>query len=277
MIIDIHTHIYPDHLAARTLGAVQGRAGVKARTDGTLDGLLRSMRAAGIDLAVVSSIATRPEQVGTIHQWLAGIRHDGILRLATMHPDLPITPDRTSALKAQGFKGFKLHPDYQGFFVDERRIFPFYEAAQAAGMPILFHVGVDPGLPQMVRSTPGRLAQVHREFPDLCIIAAHMGGKGIYAETEEYLLGSAIYFDTSFVLQEMPIDLLERFFIRHPIERFLFGTDSPWMDQQEELQFFLSLPFLTAAEKEKVTCMNAARLLGIDNEHRSSSCSCAHD
>jgi hypothetical protein len=263
MIIDVHTHIYPDHMAARTVDAVQERAGVQAHTDGALDGLLRSMHKAGIDLAVVSSIATRPEQVDSIHQWLTGIRHPAIFWLATMHPDLPITPDGVSALKAQGFKGFKLHPDYQEFFVDERRIFPFYESAEAAGMPILFHVGVDPGLPQTVHATPQRLARVHREFPHLPIIAAHMGGKDMYAETEEYLLDTDIYLDTSFVLQEMPMDLLQRFFSKHPIERFLFGTDSPWTDQQEELELFLSLPFLTADEKEKVTGTNAARLLGI--------------
>jgi predicted TIM-barrel fold metal-dependent hydrolase len=263
MIIDVHTHIYPDHMAARTLDAVQGRSAVRAHTDGTLAGLLISMHAAGIDHAVVSSIATRPDQVDTIHQWLVGFRHPAISCLATMHPDLPIAADLVSALKAKGFKGFKLHPDYQEFFVDEERIFPFYEAAQAAGMPILFHVGVDPGLPEIVHATPRRLATVHKEFPQLPIIAAHMGGTDLYAETEEYLLGSTIYFDTSFVLQEMPVPMLKRFFARHPIERFLFGTDSPWTDQQKELDFFLSLPFLTEAEKEKITGLNAAQLLGI--------------
>jgi hypothetical protein len=269
MIIDMHTHIYPDHLAARTLDAVQARAGVRAYTDGTLDGLLRSMHAAGIDVAVVSSIATRPEQVDSIHQWLVGIRDMAILRLATMHPDLPIPPDGVTALKAQGFKGFKLHADYQGFFVDEERIFPFYDAAEAEGMPILFHVGVDPGLPQIVHATPKRLARVRREFPQLLIIAAHLGGTDMYAETEEYLLGTDIYFDTSFVLQEMPMALLKRFFNKHSVERFLFGTDSPWTDQREELELFLSLPFLTAAAKEKVTGANAAQLLGIDGDELS--------
>jgi hypothetical protein len=263
MIIDVHTHIYPDHMAARTLDAVQGRSAVRAHTDGTLAGLLRSMHQAGIDRAIVSSIATRPEQVDSTHQWLAGIRHPAISWLATMHPDLPIAEDLVGVLKAQGFKGFKLHPDYQAFFVDERRIFPFYEAAEAAGMPILFHVGVDPGLPQIVHATPRRLARVHKEFPQLPMIAAHMGGTDLYAETEEYLLGSSIYLDTSFVLGEMPMTLLKRFFSKHPIERFLFGTDSPWTDQKEELEFFLSLSFLTTGEKEKVTGMNSAQLLGI--------------
>jgi predicted TIM-barrel fold metal-dependent hydrolase len=263
MIIDIHTHIYPPHMTTRILDAVRERAGVHSYTDGTLKGLLRSMEGAKIDCSVVSRIATQPDQVEPINQWLQGIRHPQIFLLATMHPDLPITADFISSLKTKGFKGFKVHPDYQDFFVDERRAYPLYELAQAGGMPVLFHVGVDPGLPTPVHASPKRLAQVHSDFPRLRIIAAHMGGADMYQEVERYLLGRDIYLDTSFVLRKMPAPLLKRFFARHPIERFLFGTDSPWLDQGEELRFLLSLPFLTDDAKEKIVGTNTARLLGL--------------
>ena len=261
MIVDVHTHIYPPHMTTRIIDAVRERAGVQSYTDGTVEGLLRSMGEAGIDCSVVSRIATQPDQVEPINQWLRGIRHPQIFLLATMHPDLPVTPDFTSSLKAEGFKGFKVHPDYQDFFVDERRAYPLYELAQAEGMPVLFHVGVDPGLPTPVHASPQRLAQVHSDFPHLCIIAAHMGGADMYQEVERYLLGNDIYLDTSFVLRKMPMSLLKRFFARHPIERFLFGTDSPWLDQGEELRFLLSLPFLADDAKEKIAGTNTARLL----------------
>jgi predicted TIM-barrel fold metal-dependent hydrolase len=263
MIIDVHTHIYPERTAARTLEAVQDRAGIRAYTDGTIAGLRDSMREAGIEIAVVSSIATRPEQVDAMNQWLKRICRPPLHRFAAMHPDLMVTPDLVSTVRAQGFKGFKMHSDYQGFFVDERRVFPFYEAAQAEGMTILFHVGVDPGLPQIVHATPQRLARVRREFPRLCIIAAHFGGLDMYTETEKYLLGRDIYLDTSFVLRKIPVDTLQRIFSKHSLDRFLFGSDSPWADQKEELDFLLSLPFLTQDAKDKILGANAARLLGI--------------
>jgi predicted TIM-barrel fold metal-dependent hydrolase len=263
MIIDVHTHIYPNHRAAQMLDAVKERAGVQAYTDGTIEGLLRSMQEAGIESVVVSSIATRPEQVEAMNQWLMEMCHTPVHRLATVHPDLPAAPELVSAVKAQGFKGFKVHPDYQDFFVDEQRIFPLYESAQAEGMPILFHVGVDPGLPHPVHATPQRLARVLKEFPQLRIIAAHMGGQDMYAEAEEHLLGNDIYLDTSFVLRKIPMDILQRFFTKHPIDRFLFGTDSPWTDQREELEFFLSLTFLTQDAKDKIIGTNAAHVLGI--------------
>jgi predicted TIM-barrel fold metal-dependent hydrolase len=72
-----------------------------------------------------------------------------------------------------------------------------------------------------------------------------------------------VYLDTSFVLRKMPIDLIRRFFQKHPIERFLFGTDSPWAEQKEELDFVLSLPFLSGKDKEKITEANAAHLLDL--------------
>ena len=265
MIIDIHTHIYPERTAARTLDAVQDRAGIRAYTDGTLAGLRSSMHEAGIDVAVVSSIATQPKQVGTMNQWLREICRPPVHRFAAMHPDLPVTSDLVDTVKAQGFKGFKMHPDYQGFFVDERRLFPFYEAAEAEGMPILFHTGVDLGLPETVHATPQRLALVLQEFPCLRIIAAHLGGQDMYTETEQYLLGKDIYLDTSFVLQKIPLAIVQQIFSKHPDDRLLFGSDSPWTEQKEELDFLLALSFLTDDAKDKILGTNAARLLGIES------------
>jgi predicted TIM-barrel fold metal-dependent hydrolase len=263
VIIDIHTHIYPDHLASGTVKRICERSSIRAYTDGTLRGLLGSMETAGIDLSVVSNVATRPEQVSAIHEWLLGLGEERILPLATMHPDLPAGEMPVRLLKEKGIRGFKVHPDYQDFFVDEKRMYPFYEMAQAAGMFVLFHAGVDRGLPDPIHATPERLARVRRDFRDLIMIAAHMGGESVYEETEQHLLGEEIYLDTSFVLQRMPFSILERFFGRHPLDRFLFGTDSPWTDQGDDLEFFLSVPFLSGEGKEKIVGTNAARLLGI--------------
>jgi predicted TIM-barrel fold metal-dependent hydrolase len=263
MIIDFHTHIYPDHLAKGTIEDLQKRAGIQAYTDGTLRGLMDSMTMAGIDLSVVCSIATRPEQVSTIHHWLMEIQNPKVHALATMHPDLFESVNQVKDIKKLGFRGFKMHPDYQDFFVDSKKMYPFYEAVQSEDLFILFHSGMDRGLLKPVHATPRMLAKIHDDFKDLRIILAHMGGEDAYEETEKYILGRNVYMDTSFVLRKMPMDLIKRFFQRHPAERFLFATDSPWTEQTEELNFFLSLPFLTRDEKEKITETNAAHLLGL--------------
>ena len=263
--IDFHTHIYPDRVARSTVTAVRQRSGIDAYTDGTLEGLKKSMKGAGIDLSVVAAVATKPEQVASIHRWLKTIRQPGIETLAAMHPADPLNPEKMKMLKREGFRGFKLHPDYQNFFVDDPRMYPMYEKVAAEGMFILFHAGMDRGLPHPVHATPKRLADVHRAVPGLCMIAAHLGGEDAYEETALHLLGRDIYMDTSFVLRKMPGIFLEPFLREHPAERLLFASDSPWGDQKEELQFLLRLPYLTDADKEKICFSNAALLLGLEN------------
>ncbi len=265
MKIDFHTHVYPHDVAARTVAAVCERSSIGAYTDGTLEGLKRSMTAAGIDLSVVAAVATKPEQVPSIHEWLAAIRQPGIATLAAMHPADPLSSQQMKTLRQGGFRGFKLHPDYQDFFVDDPRMFPMYEAAAAEGMFILFHAGMDRGLPHPVHATPKRLAAVRQAVPELCMVVAHLGGEEAYEETIRHLLGRDVYLDTSFVLRKVPGRFLERLFKGHPAERVLFASDSPWTDQREELQFLLQLPFLTEGDKEKICCSNAARLLGLEN------------
>jgi predicted TIM-barrel fold metal-dependent hydrolase len=262
--IDFHTHVWPDRVAHSTVSAVCERSGIKASSDGTLEGLKRSMAAGGIDLSVVAAVATKPEQVGSIQRWLTDIRQPGIETLAAMHPADPLTLTQMKGLKQQGFRGFKLHPDYQDFFVDDPRMYPVYETVAEAGMFILFHAGVDRGLPYPVHGTPKRLAAVHKAVPELRVIAAHLGGEDAYEETAECLLGEDVYLDTAFVLRQMPGTFRELILREHPADRLLFASDSPWMDQGEELRFLLQLPFLTDGDKEKICSSNAARLLGLE-------------
>ena len=165
MIVDVHTHIFPSHRASKILRELGEKAGLPCYCDGTADDLVRSMDQGGVDLALVSRIATGPEKVAPINQWVLRSKGRRTHPMATMHPDLLMGTDRIRKLKNQGFVGFKIHPDFQGFYVDDKRAYPFYEAAQAEGMPILFHAGVDRGLPYPVHSTPERLARVLRDFP----------------------------------------------------------------------------------------------------------------
>ena len=250
-------------MAKKALTNLWEKAGIPHFSDGSANSLAASMKVSGIDISMVSRITTRSDQVKYIHRWLKGIHQAGIMPMATWHPDLPVDNDSMEKLKNQGFTCVKLHPDYQGFYVDERRMFPFYEAAEAAGMPVLFHAGLDQGLPPPLHAPPNKLIVVHRNFPGLKMIAAHMGGEDNYEETERYLLGEDIYLDTSFVLRVMPMRTLRRFIKKHSVERILFGSDSPWKDQALELDYLLSLTFLSEDDKEKIAGRNATDLLGL--------------
>ena len=260
MFIDIHTHVFPDHKAPLVLKDMAERKKIPCFSDGTVSGLSAAMQTSGIELSLISRITTKKENVASVNQWLIDSACPGIRPLATVHPDLPVASNDLLDLRDRGFLGIKLHPDYQGFFVDDKRMYPFYEAAQATQMPVLFHAGLDRGLPPPVHALPPGLLTVHRDFPGLIMIAAHMGGEDNYEETEALLLGESIYIDTAFVLRLMPHELLKRFFRKHGVERILFGSDSPFTDQPMEFEYLMELPFLTSSEKDKIAGENAAAL-----------------
>jgi hypothetical protein len=263
MIIDFHTHVFPDQKSSMILTSLSKRADIPHFTDGTLSGLLNSMENGGIHLSVISRITTRADQVMSINQWLYGLKKKNILPLATIHPDLKKGEEYIEKLKNIGFKGIKVHPDYQGFYADDKRMYPFYDALQSSGMPILFHAGLDRGLLPPFHAMPEQLLNVHRHFPRLKMVAAHMGGEDNYQETEECLLGTEIYLDTAFVLRIMDKNLLKRFLNKHSKDRFLFGSDSPFSEQAEDLKYLMNLSYLNQQEKEKIAGKNAADLLGV--------------
>ena len=64
MVIDIHTHTFPDKLAAPTIRKLQGACHTRAFTDATNAGLAASMARAGIDCSVVLPVATNPPSGG---------------------------------------------------------------------------------------------------------------------------------------------------------------------------------------------------------------------
>jgi hypothetical protein len=51
---------------------------------------------------------------------------------------------------------------------------------------------------------------------------------------------------------------MKRFFSKHPVERFLFGSDSPFKDQATELDYFQGLSFLSRDKKDKILKENPA-------------------
>ena len=264
MIIDIHTHVFPDALAPKALEVLTHNANVPPLTDGTCSGLLDSMRRSGVDMSCLMPIATRPNQSRSINQWVSEACGDreALIPFGSFHPAQENWREEIDFIVEVGLAGVKFHPDYQEFFVDEERMFPIYRALEEAGLIVLFHAGVDIGLPPPVHCPPDRLARVLDEVPNLTIIAAHMGGYFCWDDVERYLVGRNIYFDTSYSLADLGPERMTDLMKAHGTEKILFGTDSAWTDQADEVASIQSLS-LSEAEIAAVLGENAFRLLGI--------------
>ncbi len=260
--IDAHTHAFPDKLARRAITMMEQRCPFRAVGDGTVSGLLASMDAADIDLSVVCSIATRPDQVASILRWCKKHRSDRIEPLASVHPETP-QAERWLAKFAQArLAGIKLHPMYQDFTFDDPRMDGIYAAACEHKLLVTVHCGRDIGFPaDDDRAAPKRIAAVLDRFPDLKLLCTHMGGWRTWDETTEHLIGREVYLETSFSLDKLPREQAVEMIHKHGVDRVCLGSDWPWFSQKESLEQVRRLG-LEPKQTDAIVWGNAARILG---------------
>ncbi len=265
MVIDFHTHAFPDGLAPKAIEVLNAEVAEEARAvlDGTVGDLLRSMDRAGIERSVICSIATAPKQVDSILRWSLSVADDRIIPFASVHPECADVASEVRKIADAGLKGIKLHPQYQAFAVDERRLWPLYEAVADAGLILAFHAGRDIAFPpEDDRAAPRRILKVHRAFPGMRILAAHLGGWQMWDEVAVTLAGTDVYVETSYTFDMGAEEDVGEVLRRHSVERILFGTDSPWRDQGKTLDL-VRQAFPDMEAQQSVLGRNAVRLLGV--------------
>lgn len=282
MVIDFHTHTFPDKIAASAIKKLSEASHIRPFSDGTAAGLSASAGEAGIGLSVVLPVATNIRQVPNVNDYAAktneATEFTGVLSFGCMHPDFPAWKEELSRVSALGLRGIKLHPVYQGVDLDDPRYLRILERAGELGLIVVTHAGLDIGFPGVDRCSPAHILRAVRQAGPVTLVLAHMGGWRQWAQAEELLAGLPVWFDTSFsagkivpsedgcdASGELPLlhgSALLRMIRTFGADRVLFGTDSPWRSQKESLDFLRSLP-LEAVEQEAVLGGNARRLLGI--------------
>lgn len=261
MLIDFHTHCFPDKLAPKAIPKLAfASGGLEPFTDGTAGDLRRSMAEHGVNISVVLNIATNAHQQQSVNDFAASINGGSIVSFGSVFPDSPDALDELDRIKALGLRGVKLHPDYQGFFVDDPKYKPLYRKISSLGLITVFHAGQDIGFPPPYHATPERLVRALEWF-DAPVIAAHWGGAGLGEEVLRHLCGRDLYFDTSFGYGQMPKYYFQKILETHGADRLLFGTDTPWHNPKMELRLLSSLE-MGEDEREKILHINAEKLLG---------------
>ena len=122
MVIDFHTHTFPDSIAEQAVAHLSKVGHATAFIDAKRDTLLRSMRDNQIDISVVLPVATAPKQVKGINRLSAELNgREGLFYAGAVHPDCDDIEETLDFIKASGLFGIKLHPDYQGVHFDDPR------------------------------------------------------------------------------------------------------------------------------------------------------------
>lgn len=281
MIIDFHTHTFPEHIAPKALKKLQGASHTRAFSDATAGGLLADMAERGIDLSVMLPVATNPEKVPHMNDSAAALNAEGgkLLSFGAMHPDFPGWFEELGRIRALGIKGIKIHPVYQGVDIDDKRYLRIFERCAELGLMVVAHSGDDIGFPGVVRCDPVRSRNALRQVPGVKLVLAHMGGWKNWEQVAENLADTDCCIDTAFSLGE--IEAMEAGFYPQETrrlltdgeftalvkafgaDRVLFGTDSPWTNSKTEIRRISGLPGLTGEEKAAIFGGNAQRLLGI--------------
>ncbi len=261
MIIDFHTHAFPDAIAPRAMARLELES-CRAKHDGTVSGLLRSMDAAGIDKAVICSIATKPEQFSPILRWSRTVASDRLIPFASIHPADPDAVAHVREVRESGLKGIKLHPYYQDFDLAAAELDPLYEAIDAAGLILISHTGYDMAFPRDQRAAPAKIVSLVSRFPQLRFVATHFGAWQDWDEVERLLIGRPLTLEISLTLEYLPAEVAKRMIWSHPPDRLLFGTDSPWGDQGNAIRRLRALD-LDEDLLHKILGGNASGIFGL--------------
>jgi len=266
MVIDFHTHIFPDAIAERTIHFLEKQSGITAATDGTLNGLLQSMERTGVDMSVILPVVTKPSQFESINNFAQHVNENyagKLLSFGGIHPDSENYKKELKTIKEMGLPGIKLHPDYQGVMIDDVRYMRIIEYAAELGLIVSTHAGLDNGFPDLIHCPPDRMRKVLDTIKPEKFVVAHYGGWKQWEMVYEYLADTDVYFDTAVTFGYIEQAMFLKIWESHDKEKVLFATDSPWSDAAMAIAKVQELP-ISELEKENILANNAKKLLGIE-------------
>lgn len=284
MIIDFHTHLFPDKIAEKAIKTLEKSTlehqGIlinsgftenlpsaaeqfMAVIPATLDAMKKSMRENSIDASVVLPIATTLTQSASINKFAEQINNkDGIYSFGSLHPFQEDWESVLYDIKEKGLCGIKLHPEYQNFYIDDPKAIRVLKKCEELDLIVMLHAGNDVGVAPPARCMPDRLSSVLNFVSGEKIIAAHLGGWEAWDDVEKYLVKTPVYLDTAYTLSCIDKEQFVRIVKNHGSEKILFGTDSPWRHQGETVRQLLEVG-LSDGELSDIFYKNAKKLLKI--------------
>lgn len=294
-IIDSHLHLITAPMLSRQrerLPSYRKRAMEAARVRGkTFEERLKELEGLSLEdhaRSWLEAFDTAGVQAGAFIA--VGEGNEELARFVALHPQRfigwgslsdPRHPDawRTVArFRSMGLSGLKLYPPIQRFLPNDRALYPIYEAAAEAGLPILFHFGITVGaFYDLSYASPLPLSAAVKEFPEVTFTIAHFGA-GFLRETlflayhtENVCVDTSgtnnwrDYYPGQPSLEQVFRDALRAF----GPARILFGTDSTAyggyrhhiLKEQVEILNHLEL---SEDDRESILAGNARRVLGLD-------------
>ena len=201
---------------------------------------------------------------------IAAANTDVLIPFVSIDPHRPGAAAEARRLIGKGARGFKFHPNLQGFFPNDRLAYPLYEAIAEAKLPAMFHTGHS-GMGSGMRggggirlkySNPMFVDDVAVDFPDMPIILAHPSFPWQEEALSVAMHKEQVYIDLSGWAPKLFPPILVQYTngpLRH---KMLFGSDYPVLTPDRWLAEFADLPIRDEV-RPLVLKENAVRLLGL--------------
>jgi len=218
------------------------------------------------------------------HQWLSRLQkeNDDAVCFGNIHPDDPEMMEEFGAMVERfGLKGMKMGPCINFYRVNDKRLFPAYEKAEAQNIPVILHTGGDPVAGREIYGHPMDVGDIASAFPKLTLVMAHLGAP-FFEETREILQKHKnVYTDLSFAIDyEAVMEFCKRQGMTHMtgiaksdfqsvmsvyiedfgFDRVLYGSDFPYGRAKETLNALLEMNISDEA-KEMILWKNAKEVL----------------
>jgi len=309
MIIDTHFHAFPGKYLDLIPEAKQDVRGVGFHGFDHKE-YLNVMDQYGIDIGVLSNTGGRIEKSGSRAKAieLCRILNDAFAEAHAKYPSRFLAFARLPMLEMDDcvrelercYTDLKMHgvmmpTNVAGKYIDEPEFRPFWDALAAGRKPLFLHPANAPCQPNWDKYSPHQkilwptdstlaisrivYAGVFDRYPDLKVIAAHLGGMIlVYLDRLNWREGNPAckdepetYFKKIFYDTAGPI---RASFIKLACEsvgadQILFGADYPHGREGRDDQFYpMTLKAMqeldiSAADKEKIYSLNAKRLFGV--------------
>ncbi len=264
MVIDIHTHIFPDELAPKAKETLTRNINYAflPYTDLTKKGLLEVMDIWGVDISVIQTIITKPSQLEKTNLWAHSVACDRVIPFGGIFPHSPTYKQDIDFVASLGLKGIKFHAEYQDFYVDSPQMLKIYDYAFSKGLIIMQHAGEDIGMPGPYKSNPQRFARVVDQMQGGVMILGHLGGHRQWDQVYEHLMGKNIYLDTSMGFSYYSPEIFLKIVNAHDKDKILFGSDSPWSNGLEEIKKLKEL-IKDKERQDLILYKNGAKILNL--------------
>ncbi len=262
IFVDFHTHIYPDKIARKATSYLSDTFEIGAEWPASSENLLIFGKAARISNFVVLPVAQKAEMVRKINDFVIGEnnQYEEYFCFGSLHAQQTNIIEEIDYIADNGLYGVKIHPDQQGFPMDDERMSDAYQYLSEKGIPILFHCGD----PVSDLSSPIRLRNILHKFPHLRVVAAHFGGWQDFDRAREVLSKEDCFFDMSSSIGYLGLEKTAEFIRCYGEDRIFFGSDFPLWGQDDEITKFMMLDISDTA-KEKIAGLNALKFLNVPN------------